>query len=160
VSGWYAASEHDMKLEELKPADGAVKNRRRVGRGLGSGRGRTASRGTKGQGSRSGYSQRAGFEGGQMPLQRRMPKRGFTNVFRREMACVNVGEIARVFGKGSSVTPEALAEKGLVKGARAGVKVLGDGDVAHALAVKAHAFSATAREKLEKAGGSAEVIAG
>jgi large subunit ribosomal protein L15 len=149
-----------MRLEDLRPADGAVKDRRRVGRGLGSGRGRTASRGVKGQGSRSGYSMRAGFEGGQMPLQRRMPKRGFTNIFRREFTCLNVRDLVRAFPKGGAVDIADLRAKGLVKGARAEVKILGEGDVKHAFTVRAHAFSATAKEKLEKAGGKCEVIEG
>ena len=149
-----------MELENLRPSRGATKNRKRVGRGPGSGLERTAGRGEKGQKSRSGYSSRAGFEGGQMPLQRRMPKRGFTNVFRRERACINVRDLAKRFAAGDVVTPDALRAKGLVKNVRNGVKVLGVGDLAVALTVRAHAFSAGAIDKIEKAGGKCEVIGG
>lgn len=149
-----------MRLEDLRPAKGAVKQARRVGRGPGSGRGKTAGRGHKGQKSRSGYSQRPGFEGGQMPLARRLPKRGFHNLFRTERVAVNVRDLARLFEAGASVTPESLRERGVVKNLRDGLKILGHGEIGHALTVRAHAFSKTAREKIEKAGGTCEVIQG
>jgi len=144
-----------MKLHELKPAPGAKRPKKRVGRGPGSGNGKTAGRGHKGQRSRSGYSQRLGFEGGQMPLIRRVPKRGFTNLFRTEYAVVNVGRLAAL--EDAEVTPELLAMEGLV---RAGlpVKVLGEGEVAKAIVVSAHRFSKSAREKIEAAGGRCEEL--
>lgn len=144
-----------MKLHELSPAKGSTKAKKRVGRGPGSGLGKTAGRGHKGQKSRSGYSQRIGFEGGQMPLIRRVPKRGFTNIFRKEYAVVNVSDLTRF--EGGEVNPELLLENGLVRrGMR--VKVLGDGELATALTVKAHKFSKSAREKIEAAGGSCEEL--
>ncbi len=147
-----------MKLDDLSPAKGSKKDRKRVGRGPGSGLGKTAGRGSKGQKSRSGFRRRPGFEGGQMPLVRRVPKRGFTNVFRTEYAVVNVGDLAElVSGAGAEVTPESLAEAGLVRRGKL-LKVLGDGELAQALTVKAHAFSKTAREKIEAAGGSCEEL--
>jgi large subunit ribosomal protein L15 len=149
-----------MELESLRPAKGAVKKGRRVGRGPGSGRGKTSGRGHKGQKSRSGYSSRPGFEGGQMPLQRRLPKRGFTNIFRVERACINVRDLCRRFDAGSTVGPEDLRSSGLLKDVRDGVKVLGDGEVDRALTVRAHAFTRSAREKIEAAGGSCEVLEG
>lgn len=129
----------------------------RVGRGIGARKSRTAGRGNKGQRSRRGYSQRPGFEGGQMPLHRRLPKRGFTNVFRREVAIVNV-EALNQFAPGTRVTPEELAARGLVKKPRLNVKILGDGEVKVKLIVAAHAFSASARAKIEAAGGTIEVL--
>ena len=143
-----------MKLHELSPAKGSRRARKRIGRGPGSGLGKTAGRGHKGQRSRSGFSRRRGFEGGQMPLIRRVPKRGFTNIFRKEWAIVNVDRLADFEGE---VTPEALRERGLVRPGLP-VKVLGDGEVAKSLTVKAHKFSRSAREKIEKAGGKCEVI--
>jgi len=145
-----------MKLSDLSPAPGSRRSRKRVGRGPGSGNGKTAGRGHKGQKSRSGYSKRAGFEGGQMPLVRRVPKRGFTNIFRTEYEVVNVG---RLEGLAGQVTPEGLAAAGLVKAGRL-VKILGDGELTTALEVSAHKFSRAAREKIEAAGGSCEVIEG
>ncbi len=144
-----------MKLHELSPAKGSRRARKRIGRGPGSGTGKTAGRGHKGQRSRSGFSRRRGFEGGQMPLIRRVPKRGFTNIFRKQWAIVNVDRLADFEG---DVTPETLEERGLV---RAGlpVKILGDGEVTKALTVQAHKFSRSAQEKIEKAGGKCEVIA-
>jgi len=147
-----------MNLHELSPAPGSKKDRKRVGRGPGSGLGKTAGRGEKGQKSRSGYSRRPGFEGGQMPLVRRVPKRGFTNVFRTEYATVNVGELAGREDLGERVDPEALAEKGLVRKGRP-VKVLGDGEIDRALTVAAHKFSKSARAKIEGAGGTCEELA-
>lgn len=144
-----------MKLNELSPAAGSRKPKKRVGRGPGSGTGKTAGRGHKGQKSRSGYSRRAGFEGGQMPLIRRVPKRGFTNIFRTEYAVVNVVDLGKFEGV---VTPDLLVEHGLVRGGRP-VKILGGGDLAKALTVKAHRFSGSARAKIEAAGGTCEEFA-
>ena len=149
-----------MQLETLAPAKGAVKNNKRRGRGVGSGQGRTGGRGNKGQRSRSGYSSRPGFEGGQMPLQRRVPKRGFHNPFRKEYASINVRELSRCFEAGGTVAPKDLRAKGLLKHLRDGLKILGDGVIDKALTVRAHAFTAAAKEKIEKAGGRCEVIAG
>ncbi len=143
-----------MKLHELKPAPGSTRPKKRIGRGPGSGTGKTAGRGHKGQRSRSGYSQRLGFEGGQMPLIRRVPKRGFTNIFRTEYAVVNVARLGDLEGE---ITPELLSEKGLVRRGIP-VKVLGEGEVAKALVVKAHRFSKSAREKIEAAGGRCEEL--
>ncbi len=143
-----------MKLHDLSPAEGSRRPRKRIGRGRGSGTGKTSGRGSKGQKSRSGYSRRLGFEGGQMPLIRRVPKRGFTNIFRREIAVVNLRDLTGFEGE---VTPETLAERGLVKSGLP-VKILGDGDLAAALLVKAHRFSKTARQKIEAAGGSCEEL--
>jgi len=143
-----------MKLHDLSPAKGSRKNKKRVGRGPGSGTGKTAGRGHNGQRSRAGFSQRLGFEGGQMPLVRRVPKRGFTNIFRTTYTVVNLRALADYDGE---VNPEELAAHGLVKkGAR--IKILGDGELEKALVVKAHKFSKSAREKIEKAGGSCEEI--
>ena len=149
-----------MKLHNLRPAEGGgVKPRKRVGRGIGSGLGKTSGRGHKGQNARSGGGVRPGFEGGQMPLFRRLPKRGFTNIFAKEWAEVNV-EALNDFEQGTVVTPELLIEKGIVKKQKAkdGVRVLGNGDIKVALTVKAHHFSKSAAEKIEAAGGKAEVI--
>ncbi len=146
-----------MSLESLKPARGAVKSKKRVGRGPGSGWGKTAGRGHKGAKSRSGYSRRYGFEGGQMPLIRRLPKRGFVNKFAKELATVNVRDLER-FPEGTVVTPELLQTTGLVRKLGDGLKVLGDGELKKNLVVQAHRFSATARAKIEAAGGRAEVL--
>nr|AKQ03781.1 50S ribosomal protein L15, large subunit ribosomal protein L15 [uncultured Acidobacteria bacterium Rifle_16ft_4_minimus_38548] len=146
-----------MGLESLKPARGAVKSRKRVGRGPGSGTGKTAGRGSKGAKSRSGYSLRYGFEGGQMPLIRRIPKRGFTNKFAKEVANVNVGELER-FPEETVVTPELLVASGLVAKLRGRLKVLGDGELKKKLVVQAHKFSRGARAKIESAGGRVEVL--
>lgn len=149
-----------MELHQLKPAQGATHKRKRVGRGPGSGHGKTACRGSKGQGSRAGTSQKRGFEGGQMPLHRRIPKRGFNNsIFRREYAAINVGQLAN-FKAGSTITPEELVRLGLVKKAVHGIKVLADGDLKVSLIVRAHKFSARAAKKIKAAGGSVEVIGG
>jgi large subunit ribosomal protein L15 len=147
-----------MELENLQPSEGAVKKPKRIGRGPGSGSGKTSGRGHKGQKSRSGFSRRQGFEGGQMPLQRRVPKRGFTNIFRKEFATLNVRDLARVFEAGVTVGPEELQAKGLLRKNKAGIKILGEGELSHALTVRAHAFSASARAKIEQAGGQCEVI--
>lgn len=149
-----------MKLHNLRPAEGGgVKAKKRVGRGIGSGTGKTSGRGHKGQNARSGGGVRQGFEGGQMPLFRRLPKRGFTNLFEKEYAVINVEDLNR-FEDGASVDLEALIEKGMVKPAKAkdGVRVLGNGDVNVKVNVKANHFSKAAAEKIEAAGGKAEVI--
>jgi large subunit ribosomal protein L15 len=148
-----------MELHNLAPASGATHKRKRVGRGPGSGNGKTAGRGSKGQGSRAGTKQKRGFEGGQMPLHRRLPKRGFTNIFRREYAAVNVSQL-NVFKSGSVVTPEELVRKGLIKRAVHGVKILAEGDLSTSLVVKAHKFSDAAAKKIQAAGGTVEVIGG
>jgi large subunit ribosomal protein L15 len=147
-----------MKLSDLRPAVGSTKKRKRVGRGDGSGHGKTSCRGHKGQGARAGGGTRPGFEGGQMPLQRRLPKRGFHNPFRTKVSVVNLDKLER-FPPGSEVTPESLAERGLVHGKKTLVKILGDGSLTRALTVKAHNFSAKAKEKIEASGGKAELIA-
>lgn len=144
-------------LDRLSPPAGAVHRPKRVGRGPGSGHGKTACRGTKGQKSRTSPDIPKGFEGGQMPLHRRLPKRGFRNPFRKEYAIVNVRDLNR-FPSGSMVDVQALREAGLVKGAYDGVKVLGDGDLKVSLTVKAHKFSRTAAEKIEAAGGTVEIL--
>jgi large subunit ribosomal protein L15 len=147
-----------MELHDLHPAPGAKRTRKRVGRGPGSGSGKTAGRGSKGQKSRSGYSRRWGFEGGQMPLVRRIPKRGFTNIFRVEFQVVNFRDLERVFSEGDTVSPEVLVEKGLVRGGKRPIKVLADGNLSKKLIVQAHKFSGSARAGIEKAGGSCEVV--
>ena len=146
-----------MRLDELKPPRGAKKKAKRVGRGPGSGRGKTAGRGTKGQGSRSGGGTPPGFEGGQMPLQRRLPKRGFHNPFKKAYAEINVRDLER-FEAESLVDESLLRQSGLVKGRWDGVKLLGKGDIAKSLSVKVHRCSAGAREKIEAAGGSLEIV--
>lgn len=147
-----------MKLSDLKPAVGSKKKKKRVGRGDGSGHGKTSCRGHKGQGARSGGGTRPGFEGGQMPLQRRIPKRGFRNPSRTEMAVVNLAHL-EAFPSGSEVTPELLLQRGVVRGKDTLIKILGDGSLSKSLTVRAHGFSAPAKEKIEAAGGKAEVIA-
>ncbi|MEA4963233.1 50S ribosomal protein L15 [bioreactor metagenome] len=146
-----------MKLHELKPAEGSTRERKRRGRGTASGQGKTSGRGQKGQGSRSGGGVRIGFEGGQMPLYRRLPKVGFTNIFRKEYAIVNVSDLD-VFESGAVVTPEDLKAVGLVKAEKSGIKILGNGDLNKQLTVKAHKFSKTAEEKITASGGKVEVI--
>ncbi|KPN94339.1 50S ribosomal protein L15 [Lysinibacillus sp. ZYM-1] len=146
-----------MKLHELKPAEGSRKQRNRVGRGIGSGNGKTAGKGHKGQNARSGGGVRPGFEGGQNPLFRRLPKRGFTNINRKEYAIVNLDALNR-FEDGAEVTAALLLETGLVSNEKAGIKVLGHGTLNKKLTVKAHKFSASAKEAIENAGGTTEVI--
>ncbi len=146
-----------MKLHELKPAEGSRQERNRVGRGSSSGNGKTSGRGQKGQKSRSGGGVRLGFEGGQTPLFRRLPKRGFTNVNRKEYAVVNL-DILNRFEDGTEVTPLTLVEAGIVKDEKAGIKVLGNGELTKKLVVKAAKFSKTAEEAIVAAGGSVEVI--
>ena len=147
-----------MDLSNLKPARGSKHSKKRVGRGQGTGQGVQAGRGHKGAKSRSGFKFKRGFEGGQMPLHRRVPKRGFHNPFRVEYAVVNLDTLAESFEAGTVVTPELLREKGLVHGKRAPIKVLARGDVSKKLTVKAHKFSGKAAEKLAAAGGAAEVL--
>ena len=146
-----------MKLHELKPAEGSRKERNRVGRGIGSGNGKTSGRGHKGQNARSGGGVRPGFEGGQNPLFRRLPKRGFTNINRKEYAIVNLDALNR-FEDGAEVTPALLLETGVVSNEKSGIKVLGNGTLNVKLTVKAHKFSASAKEAIEKAGGKVEQI--
>ncbi len=147
-----------MKLHDVRLKEGARQPRKRVGRGHGSGTGKTSGRGHKGAKSRSGYKHKAGFEGGQMPLVRRIPKRGFSNYpFRKAWAEVNLSQLAR-FAAGSTVDPEALAEAGLVKGKFDGIVILGRGEMEGSLTVKAHRFSKTAAAKIEAAGGTVEVV--
>ncbi len=148
-----------MKLDNLKPAKGSTGSRKRVGRGPGSGMGKTSTRGEKGHKSRSGYRHRIGFEGGQMPLHRRIPKRGFTNArFKKEFAYVNLGTL-EAFEAGTIVTPEVLLQKGMIKKIMDGVKILAKGSLTKALTVQAHRFSAQAQEKIASLGGKAEVLA-
>ncbi|MFA5073873.1 MAG: 50S ribosomal protein L15 [Nitrospirota bacterium] len=146
-----------MKLEDLKPSPGAKKKAKRVGRGVGSGSGKTAGKGHKGQKARAGGVKGPGFEGGQMPLQRRIPKRGFSNIFRKEYAIVNLQDLAALSGS-EPITPETLKEQGLVKDMKAGIKVLGMGEVKTKITIHAHKFSKSALEKIQTAGGKAEVI--
>ena len=147
-----------MDLSNLRPPRGAKHSKKRIGRGQGSGQGKTAGRGHKGAKSRSGFKHKRGFEGGQMPLHRRVPKRGFYNLFREEFQVVNLDTLAERFDAGTDVTPELLRERGLVT--RAGrVKVLARGDISKALTVRAHKFSGKAAEKIAAAGGKAEVLA-
>ena len=146
-----------MKLHELSPAPGSRHKRKRVGRGPGSGMGKTSTRGHKGQWARSGGGVRLGFEGGQNPLYRRLPKRGFTNINRKEFAIVNLDDLNR-FAAGTEVTPETLLESGIVKNPRDGIKILGDGEINVQLTVKANKFSQSAVEKIQAAGGKTEVI--
>jgi len=146
-----------MDLGSLKYAAGAVHKRKRIGRGQGSGNGKTAGRGHKGQGSRSGSKKRPWFEGGQMPLQRRVPKRGFTNIFKREFQVINVKDLERL-EELKDVTPDVLFSSGLVSKRSVPVKILGDGDLNKAVEISAHAFSQSAKEKIEKAGGKVTVL--
>ncbi len=147
-----------MRLDELSPAPGSKKSRKRVGRGDGSGHGTYSGRGSKGQKSRSGYRTKPGFEGGQLPLIKRLPqKRGFVNIFRIEYSVVNVDKL-NMFESGSEVTPERLVAAGLVKSLRQPIKVLADGDISHPLSVKAHKFSVAAKAKIEAAGGKVEEV--
>jgi large subunit ribosomal protein L15 len=149
-----------MNLSNLKPADGSKREHKRVGRGHGTGQGTQAGRGHKGAKSRSGFKFKRGFEGGQMPLHRRVPKRGFYNEFRVEYAVVNLDTLAERFDAGAEVTPEALREAGLVRNVRQQIKVLARGDISKKLTVRAHKFSGKAAEKIAAAGGVAEVLGG
>lgn len=147
-----------MKLHELSPAAGSKKEVKRIGRGAGSGQGKTAGKGHKGQKARAGRGMRPGFEGGQMPLQRRVPKRGFVNIFGKEFSIVNVSALDQSFEDGAVVDIDALIEKGLVKKVLDGVKILGNGEISKKLTVQVNAYSETAKQKIEAAGGKAEVI--
>ena len=146
-----------MKLHELSPVEGSKKDAKRIGRGHGSGQGKTAGKGHKGQKARSGKGIRAGFEGGQMPLQRRVPKRGFNNIFAKEIVAINVGSLEK-FENGAIVDEQSLIKMGLVKNGFDGIKILGNGNLTKKLDVKVTAFSASAKEKIESAGGKAEVV--
>lgn len=147
-----------MKLNELRFPEGSKKIRNRVGRGTSSGNGKTSGKGHKGQKARSGYSRKAGFEGGQLPLYRRLPKRGFSNArFKEEYAVLNLSDLNQ-FDEGTVVTPELLKETGIIKKQLSGIKILGNGSLEKKLTIKAHKFSMTAKEKIEAAGGKVEVI--
>lgn len=147
-----------MRLHNLSPAEGSTKEHKRIGRGPASGQGKTAGKGHKGQKARAGRGMRAGFEGGQMPLQRRVPKRGFVNIFGKEMTIVNLSALEDRFESGAVVDIDALKNAGLVKKTLDGVKILGNGEITKNLTVKANAFSDSAKQKIEAAGGKAEVI--
>jgi large subunit ribosomal protein L15 len=147
-----------MKLHELSPAPGSVKDVKRIGRGTSSGQGKTSGKGHKGQKARAGRGMRPGFEGGQMPLQRRLPKRGFVNIFRTEYATVNVSSLEEKFNDGDKIDAAALKKAGLVKKELDGIKILGNGDITKKLNVQVNAYSKAAKEKIEAAGGKAEVV--
>lgn len=147
-----------MNLSGLKPPQGQKHAPKRVGHGMGSGHGKNAGRGTKGQHSISGYRRQRGFEGGQMPLHRRLPKRGFTNIFKKQFAIVNLGTLARL--EGDTFGPDRLLELGVIKKLQDGLKILGTGEIARAITVQAHHFSQSAMDKIQKAGGKVEVIGG
>lgn len=147
-----------LSLNNLKPAAGSTHKKKRVGRGPGSGLGKTAGRGHKGQKSRSGYSSKSGFEGGQMPLQRRLPKRGFTNIFKTKWLEISLAKLEENFNAGDEVTPEILHERGLIKKAKHDLVILGNGEVSKAFKISAHRFTKSAQEKIEKAGGTATRI--
>lgn len=146
-----------MKLNELSPAPGSRTNRKRVGRGVGSGSGKTAGRGTKGFNSRSGGGVRPGYEGGQMPIHRRLPKRGFTNIFRKQIAIVNIRDLAK-FESGAVIDEAALVREGLVKGRRDGIKLLGKGEIEYPVTIRLNAVSESARNKIEASGGTIEAV--
>src|SRR2546428_6996756 len=147
-----------LSLNSLRPAKGATHKKKRVGRGPGSGLGKTAGRGEKGQKARSGYSMKIGFEGGQMPLHRRLPKRGFTNIFKKKWIEVSLAALEKAFAENDEVTPELMHHRGIIKKAKHDIVVLGNGDVSKSLKVSAHRFTKSAREKIEKAGGAVTVI--
>jgi large subunit ribosomal protein L15 len=147
-----------LSLNNLHPAPGSTHKKKRVGRGPGSGLGKTSGRGHKGQKSRSGYSSRAGFEGGQMPLQRRLPKRGFTNIFKKKWIEISLAKIEESFNAGDEITPEVLHERGLVKKSKDDLVILGNGELTKKFTISSHRFTKTAREKIERAGGTANVI--
>ncbi len=146
-----------MRLHEIGPKPGSKKKRKRLGRGPGSGLGKTSGKGHKGLLARSGLKNQAGFEGGQTPLARRLPKRGFTNIFRISYSVINLKDLAK-FKKDSTVSPDSMREAGLVKGRISPIKILGDGELSHSLVVEAHKFSDSARQKIEKVGGQVKVI--
>lgn len=145
-----------MNLSGLRPPQGQKKSRKRIGRGMGSGHGKTATRGSKGQHAGTGFSQKRGFEGGQMPVHRRLPKRGFTNIFKKQYAIVNLGRLEKL--QGDTFGPDRLMELGVIKVAGDGLKVLGSGELTRKITVEAHHFSKSALEKIQKAGGTAQVI--
>jgi large subunit ribosomal protein L15 len=145
-----------MKLSDLAPAPGSRKNKKRVGRGCGSGHGKTSCKGHKGQKARTGGGTKPGFEGGQMPLQRRLPKRGFTNIFQKKYTVVNVGSLAGL--EDAVITPDVLLREGLIRNMKDEVKILGEGEITKPVTVKAHAFSESAKEKITKAKGSVEEL--
>ena len=147
-----------LSLNNLQPAKGSTHKKKRVGRGPGSGLGKTAGRGEKGQKSRSGYSSKTGFEGGQMPLHRRLPKRGFTNIFKRQWIEVSLAALDKHFSADDEVTPQVLHARGIIKKAKHDIVVLGNGEVSKSLKVSAHRFTKSAREKIEKAGGAANLL--
>jgi large subunit ribosomal protein L15 len=146
-----------MNLSNLRPPKGQKQKKQRIGQGMGSGRGKYSGRGAKGAKSISGYSKMRGFEGGQMPLHRRLPKRGFTNIFHKEYAIINVGVLDKL--EGDTFTPDSLVASGVIKRLRAGLKILGNGEVTRKITVRAYIYSKSALEKIQKAGGSAEVLA-
>ncbi|MEW6002069.1 MAG: 50S ribosomal protein L15 [Nitrospirota bacterium] len=146
-----------MRIEDLRPVEGSRKKTRRIGRGIGSGRGKTAGKGHKGQKARSGGAKGIGFEGGQMPLQRRLPKRGFKNPFRVEYAIINLKDLGKLEGL-DNITPDILREKGIIKDLKDGLKILGDGEISRPITIRAHAFSASASAKIAASGGKAEII--
>jgi len=146
-----------VKLDSLKPSKGSIKNKKRIGRGHGSGLGKTSGRGHKGAGQRSGNKRRAWFEGGQMPLARRLPRRGFTNIFKEEIQIVNISDLNRI-EKNSEIDPVVLQENGMIRSSLKPVKILGGGDIDKKLNVTASAFSASAKNKIEKAGGTATIL--
>jgi len=146
-----------VKIEDLKPAVGSKNKKKRVGRGIGSGHGKTSCKGHKGQKARSGGTKAPGFEGGQMPLQRRLPKRGFKNLFKVEFAIVNLKDINKIDGV-DVITPDVLIEKGIIKNIKDGVKILGEGEIQKPLTIKADAFSSSASAKITAAGGKVEVL--
>jgi large subunit ribosomal protein L15 len=145
-----------MNLSNLHPPVGQMKSRKRIGRGMGSGRGKTATRGSKGQHSGTGFSQKRGFEGGQMPLHRRLPKRGFTNIFKREWSIVNLGRLEKL--EGDSFNLDRLIDLGVVRKPGQGLKILGAGELTRKISVEAHQFSKSAADKIQKAGGTVQVI--
>ena len=149
-----------ISLNSLRPAKGSTHKKKRVGRGPGSGLGKTAGRGEKGQKSRSGYSRKIGFEGGQMPLHRRLPKRGFTNIFKKQWVEISLAALDRHFDANDEINPDVLHTRGLIKKAKHDVVVLGTGEISKALKVSAHRFTKSAREKIEKAGGAVVQIGG
>jgi large subunit ribosomal protein L15 len=148
-----------LSLNNLHPAKGSTHRKKRLGRGPGTGLGKTSGRGEKGQKSRSGYSMKIGFEGGQMPLHRRLPKRGFTNIFKKKWIEVSLAALEKQFAENDDVTPEVMHHRGIIKKAKHDIVVLGNGEVSKSLKVSAHRFTRSAREKIEKAGGTVTVIA-
>ena len=147
-----------LSLNNLRPAKGSTHKKKRLGRGPGTGLGKTSGRGEKGQKSRSGYSSKIGFEGGQMPLHRRLPKRGFTNIFKKQWLEVSLEVLEKSFDADAEITPEVMHKRGIIKKAKHDIVVLGNGDIYKALKVSAHRFTKSAREKIEKAGGTVTIV--